>query len=130
MGGEWGVQVIHLAIDLQVFFCHSVLFLFVWYYFKFFLSRKYNIFGLLDARPCRTIMKVPQKLSFGNEVCEIRLKFWLRSCPDLLLTPQNKKRTRENVWNIFRRYIYIYIYMEYVYIYIYIWNIINIYDIR
>ena len=31
-------------------------------------------FGLLDAKPCRTIMKLPQKVSFGPEACEIELK--------------------------------------------------------
>ena len=33
-------------------------------------------FGLLDAKPCRTIMKLPQKVSFGPETCEIGPKLW------------------------------------------------------
>ena len=32
------------------------------------------VFGLLDAKPCRTIMKLHQKLSFGPETCEIEPK--------------------------------------------------------
>ena len=33
-------------------------------------------FGLLDAKPCRTIMKLPQKVSLGSEACEIGPKVW------------------------------------------------------
>ena len=33
-------------------------------------------FELLDAKPCRTIMKLPQKISFGPEACEIEPKLW------------------------------------------------------
>ena len=32
----------------------------------------------------------------------------LRSCPDLLLTPSIKKHTRENRWNVFRKYMWTY----------------------
>ena len=31
-------------------------------------------FGLLDAKPCRTIMKLPQKVRLGSETCEIETK--------------------------------------------------------
>ena len=34
------------------------------------------IFGLLDAKPCRTIVKLPQKVSFGTETCEIEANVW------------------------------------------------------
>ena len=57
-------------------------------------SGKHNLFngntmpfGLLHTKPCRTIMKLPQKLSFGPETCEIELKAIIWSCPKLLLTP-------------------------------------------
>ena len=33
-------------------------------------------FRLLDAKPCRTIMKLPQKVSLGFETCEIAQKVW------------------------------------------------------
>ena len=33
-------------------------------------------FELLHAKPCRTIMKLPQKVSFGPETCEIEPKLW------------------------------------------------------
>ena len=33
-------------------------------------------FELLDAKPCRTIMKLPQKINFGPETCEIAPKLW------------------------------------------------------
>ena len=33
-------------------------------------------FGLLDAKPCRIIEKLHQKLSFGPEACEIAPKLW------------------------------------------------------
>ena len=39
-------------------------------------------------------------------MCEIGLKLWLRSCPDLLMIPYIKRNTRENIWNISRTYIY------------------------
>ena len=31
-------------------------------------------FGFLDTKPCRTIVKLPQKVSFGPEMCEIESK--------------------------------------------------------
>ena len=40
-------------------------------------------FGFLGAKPCRNIWKLPQKLSFGPETCEIEPKLWHRTCPDL-----------------------------------------------
>ena len=40
-------------------------------------------FGLLEAKPCRAIMKLPQKLSFEPEACEIEPKVMIWSCPDL-----------------------------------------------
>ena len=33
-------------------------------------------FELLDAKPCRTILKLPQKVGFGFEMCEIGSKVW------------------------------------------------------
>ena len=33
-------------------------------------------FELLDAKPCRTIMKLPQKVSFESETCEIAPTLW------------------------------------------------------
>ena len=33
-------------------------------------------FELLDAKPCRTIMKLLQKVSFESETCEVALKLW------------------------------------------------------
>ena len=75
------------------------------------------LFGFLHAKPCRTIMKLPQKVSFGSERCKIGPKLWLRSCPDLLLTPYIKKYKRENIWNIFKKYVWN------IYIYIYIYGI-------
>ena len=33
-------------------------------------------FGLLDTKPCRTIVKLPQKASFEPETCEIAPKLW------------------------------------------------------
>ena len=56
-------------------------------WFFLFVGLKTLLFGLLDAKPCRTIIKLPQKVSVGAETCEIWPKLWLRSCPDLLLTP-------------------------------------------
>ena len=36
-----------------------------------------NMFwGFLDAKPCRTMMKLPQKVSFGPEACEIGPEVW------------------------------------------------------
>ena len=40
-------------------------------------------FGLLDAKPCRTIVKSPQQVSFGPEACEIGPKVEIWTCPDL-----------------------------------------------
>ena len=57
-------------------------------------------FGLLDAKPCRLIWKLPQKVSFGTGTCEIEPKLFICSCPKLLLTPSIKKHTRENIWKI------------------------------
>ena len=33
-------------------------------------------FEILDAKPRRTIMKLPQKASLGPETCGIEPKFW------------------------------------------------------
>ena len=33
-------------------------------------------FEFLDTKPCRTIMKLPQKVSFGPETCEIGPQVW------------------------------------------------------
>ena len=33
-------------------------------------------FELLHAKPCRTIVKLPQEVSFGPEMCEIGRKVW------------------------------------------------------
>ena len=33
-------------------------------------------FELLDAKPCRTIVKLPQKTNFEPETCEIAPKLW------------------------------------------------------
>ena len=33
-------------------------------------------FKLLDAKPCRTIMKLHQNMSFESETCEIAPKVW------------------------------------------------------
>ena len=40
------------------------------YFFEFFGS-KTVLFELLHAKPCRTIMKLPQKVSLGPDMCEI-----------------------------------------------------------
>ena len=45
------------------------------------------IFELLRQKWCRIIMSFRQKPIFGPETCQIGLKLWLQSCPDLLLTP-------------------------------------------
>ena len=44
-----------------------------------------RVFGLLDAKPYRTMMKLPPKVIFDPETCEIGPKVGLQSCPDLLL---------------------------------------------
>ena len=36
---------------------------------------------LLHAKPCRTVMKLPQKVSFGPEACKIGPKVGNRTCP-------------------------------------------------
>ena len=36
-----------------------------------FCERATMFFGFLDAKPCRTIMKLPQKVSFRPEMCQI-----------------------------------------------------------
>ena len=48
-----------------------------------FVGLKTMFFELLHAKPCRTIMRLHQKLSFGPETCEIEPTLWLRTCPDL-----------------------------------------------
>ena len=83
-------------------------------------------FELLHAKSCRIIWKLFQKVSFEPKACKIEQKLWLRSCPDLLLTPYIKKHTRENIWNIARKYIYIYICGIYIRnIHKYLWYKIN-----
>ena len=62
-------------------------------------------FRLLDAKPCRIIWKLPQKLCFG---AKIGPKLWLRSCPDLLLTPKIKN-TQGKIYGTYLGKIY----MEY-----------------
>ena len=49
-----------------------------------FFDGENNVFGLLDAKPYRTIVKLPQEVSFGPEACEIRPKVWFQAsgfCP-------------------------------------------------
>ena len=41
-------------------------------------------------------MILPQKVSFGPEACEIEPKVVIWSCPDLLLTEQIKRHTRQS----------------------------------
>ena len=74
------------------------------------------LFEIFDAKPCRIIWKIIKKLSLRAETCKIKPKLWLRSCPDLLLTGQITKHTKENMWKIYRIYIYIYIYSFFVFL--------------
>ena len=41
-----------------------------------FFGLKAVFFKLLHEKPCRTIMKLPQKINFEPETCEIAPKFW------------------------------------------------------
>ena len=41
-----------------------------------FVGLKTVLFELVHAKPCRTIIKLPQKVSFGPETCEIGPKVW------------------------------------------------------
>ena len=52
---------------------------------------KILFFWLLDAKPCRTIMKLPLKVSFGPEACEIGSKVGILTCPDLPRSVQEDK---------------------------------------
>ena len=60
---------------LCVFFCIFLLFLF------FIISKVFGLktvfFELLHAKPCRTIMVLPQTISFGSETCKIKPKLFL-----------------------------------------------------
>ena len=54
-------------------------------------------FGLLDAKPCRTIIKLPQQVSFGVKVCEILPKVWFLASGFCLLRPgESSAGTRGN----------------------------------
>ena len=43
---------------------------------KVFFDGKALFFGFIDAKPCRTIINLPQKISFGPETSEIGPKVW------------------------------------------------------
>ena len=76
-------------------------------------------FGLLDAKPYRTIMKLPQKLSFGPEACEIWPKVGTWTCPSCPKSskwgrnpPENKglvfcwlHKSRNTQGNIYGKYL-------------------------
>ena len=48
-------------------------------------------FELLHTKPCRTIWKLHQKVSFGSETCEIWQKVGIWTCPDLPRPVQEDK---------------------------------------
>ena len=56
-------------------------------------------FRLLDTKPYRTIMKLPRKLSFGTETCEIEPKVVIWSCPDLPRPVQEESGGPTSLWS-------------------------------
>ena len=59
-----------LSMIFQLFLGLLIYVLGFYSYLKVF-DLKIVFLGFLDAKPCRTIMKLPQKVSFGPEACEI-----------------------------------------------------------
>ena len=55
----------------------------------------------VHTKPCRTMMKLPQKVSFGSEACQIGPKLWLPSCPDLPRPVQEDKYLLQTSGNAF-----------------------------
>ena len=66
---------INLHIENGGFLVFVFYVLFFSFIFKLF-GLKTLFFELLQAKPCRTIMKLPQQVSFGPEASEILPKVW------------------------------------------------------
>ena len=61
-------SILKLLVIFVLFFC---------FIFRF-LVLKTLFFGILDAKPCRTIVQLPKKVSFGSEMWKFNQKsgFW------------------------------------------------------